>query len=117
MIHAWAKRQGMDDELYRDWLRANFGATSCKNMNAGQFGQFLAMAGLAPPMPGQKKHPDRLTDTQNRMILALWGQKSRKGDLQSLSAWLKGRWGVASSKQLTKSQASRVITALQKEGW
>lgn len=65
----------------------------------------------APATP-QQQEPELATIGQRRAIYTLWRRKHQLTD-ESAQRWLRARYGVQSSAQLTREQASQVIDYLQ----
>jgi hypothetical protein len=63
----------------------------------------------APPGPGEVR---LATPAQRRMLYSLWKQRHQLSD-EAAKTWLRGRYGVESSKELKATQASEAIDYLK----
>jgi len=117
-MHVWKQQSGLDDDAYRGYLQANFQIGSSKEMTQAQFSRHMAtVKGTQKKKQPWVQRPDGITEAQNNKILALWSSKAKNTSFKALSAWLEGKFQVKTSRQLSKSRASDVITALERGGW
>lgn len=122
-IHAAARAQGIDDDAYRDRLRAHAGVASAKDLSRAQASAFLADLGVpleARPRP--RTHPGdgrarrrlprgavRLqTPAQRRLIADLVDEVRWDGPdaAEHYRRWLRGSLGLARVRTSTEARAA-----------
>lgn len=123
-IHIARKELGLDEEAYRDVLRAVCGVESAKDLDMAGRWKLLQYF----RSKGWKDAPSKTTDTtkrrspeegtQDAKMLALWLELGRLGKLKNpaeagLDAYCKRVTGVERREWLTARQAANVIEGLK----
>lgn len=119
-VHLGAKRKGMDDDTYRDWLERETGQRSCKQLTDTQLSalvQELRGAGaLDDAPPGTVGRPDRPTRPQWARLGTACRALGWSGTADPrFAAFVKRTARVDHPRFLDRKGASKVITGL--EAW
>jgi phage gp16-like protein len=123
LIHVGKGKLKIDDDSYRDLLRAETGCVSTKAMTVVQLEsvlQRLRRDGFKvqhKTANGNSRAIDR--DAQSQKIRALWLEMHAAGKVRdqsekALCAWVQRVTGVAALQWLSGEQASQVIEMLKK---
>ena len=112
-IHINAK--GMRDEDYRA-LVAGHSKYGCESAGELLLSELRLLAKFLRPenRAEQAAAPGMITPKQLRFIRALWAQKSRDKEAESLRRWVAKCWHIDCLAWLSRAQASQVIKALEK---
>jgi len=104
-IHILLKEKQIDDEVYRDLLKRNFGVTSSKDLNYMQFIKLLSI------LKGDF-NINLITQKQKHYLLNLL----EKMNINNKEKYISGIIGkqIGSIEELTKQEAAIVISALLK---
>jgi len=115
VIHIALEQVGLQDDLYRDILFANFGVKSSKELSAGQFvnlmGMFRYMGFESKGVYGERE--GMASSRQLGFIFWLWKKWTGGQRLDGLNRWLAKYHGVSHTRFLTQEKAAKVITALE----
>jgi phage gp16-like protein len=119
-IHATAKKQGLDDETYRDKLEQLTGKRSAMELSVPALNKVLDALNGAPGSATQGAHRHAPLDGQRAKARALWiGLYNlgivRDGSDQALDSFVKGQTGIASLAWIAEPKdARKVVEALKK---
>ena len=132
-MHVAKSKLGLDDDTYRDVLKAHAGVTSSKAISYEGFKSVMTYfegCGFKPSGarrrargagPNAARQPGMATVKQLKKIYAMWfalsGSWYKKGkEYKALRGFLKKRFRVDHENFLTFEKASDVIEALKKIG-
>lgn len=122
-IHIAKTRTGIEDDAYRALLSGCAGVQSAKEIETWEqynsvmaaFKAFGFIPAKKPDVEPQKnRHPDWITEKQEKYIRGLWKVASKQKDEQSLRAFVRRITGTEDVTWLRKKDASKVILALRK---
>ncbi|MEG0518293.1 MAG: phage protein GemA/Gp16 family protein [Bacteroidales bacterium] len=113
-IHAIVHRLGLSDDLYRGFLRSNYGVTTSKLLTMIEADGAIALLGN---VDNEITADYMISIKQMRYIKSLWIDidisACEEGD-KHLKSFLQNRFNVERLEQLTKRQAHGVIAAVLK---
>lgn len=125
LVHVAKGKLGLDDDAWRQLLRATVKAESSKDLTVTQLERVLdrlKQAGFKVRVP-KGKGPQRALahEPPDRKIRALWLDLHAKGIVRdssehALGAWLKREFGVEALQWLDGEQASKAIERLKQWG-
>lgn len=131
-IHAVVSKLGMDDETYRDMLRARYGVKSCTGLSWRQAEELLAsLNGTALPVRAHYKggalkyqdmdgRPGFASGAQLRLIDAMFHQVTRaEGEEaieKALNSFVNRISHVAGLRMLKSWQVEKIVKALEAMG-
>jgi len=122
LIRVAASRCGLDEETYRA-LIAGFGVEHTRDLNTkdvntiiSKFRQMGFKQTTIKNVTPKKPEHCRITQSQLDYIAAMWKEKSRAKDIQSLNKLCKKITGIDNISWLMKTDASKLIAAVKNLG-